>query len=115
MGCWVVPAVAAEIWAVPLARVLEAIADGSLPHRIDAGFTLIDAHPHGMHLSMPKASELRPPTYRALTLEERAALNAAPAPELPQRDADDEAADFDGDWMTTRRAVSRQRRRPLAA
>ena len=43
MSCWVVPAIAAELWGVTLAQVLAGIADGTVRWQREHGFLFVDA------------------------------------------------------------------------
>ena len=45
MSCWVVPAIAAEVWGIPVIQVLERIRKGILPTKSELGFTLVDVAP----------------------------------------------------------------------
>lgn len=45
MPCWVVPAVASEIWNVPVEQILTAVRAGQIPSKRESGFTFIDVAP----------------------------------------------------------------------
>jgi hypothetical protein len=46
MSCWVVPAVAAEFWQMPVDQVMAKLASGDLVTKEEHGFTLIDVAPN---------------------------------------------------------------------
>jgi hypothetical protein len=77
MGCWAVPTVAAEVWGVPLQTVLEAIENGSLLSRIDAGMVVVDVHPMGIGAARRRVDQ-RPPTFSIVTPQELNALHDPP-------------------------------------
>ena len=106
MSCWVVPSVAAELWSVPVASIQARIRDGSLPSKLESGFTFIDVAPDSPVLETPKA--LRPPappTYRVVTHEEIQALVGE------MIDVDAEESDVEN-WRLGRSEASRIRRPP---
>lgn len=136
MSCWVVPALAAEIWGIPLQQVLEGIRTGKLPTRKDIGLTFVDVAPAG-----PKArTGYRPPAARpntfttadlagelteselsALSADEATINKATPAPfdqkQDDERDVEllstvDEFEEGSLDWRQARRSASRLRRPP---
>ena len=45
MSCWVVPSVAAELWGCTVDAVLNAIRNGKVPTKDDAGWTFVDVAP----------------------------------------------------------------------
>ena len=127
MSCWVVPALAAEIWGIPLQQILDAIRTGKLPTRSDIGLTFVDvapkgpkvrtgfrppaAHPHTF-TSAPLAEELSEAEVEALS-ERSTDDGASPA----ERDEEllstvDEYEDGKLDWRQARRSASRLRRPP---
>ena len=113
MGCWVVPSIAAELWGVPLATVLDAIGQGRLNSRVESGFTLVDTDPRGMHLLPPRLpKDQRPPTFTPIVTPEemKALLDDTPPTTLPMAD---DASAFD--WQRARRQVARTRRPAMAA
>lgn len=61
MSCWVVPAVAADLWGVSLVSVLEAIRLGELPSRRDCDFLLVDVAPNSPQMPPPKPYKAAPP------------------------------------------------------
>jgi hypothetical protein len=106
MSCWVVPSVAAELWGVTVADIQMAIHDGSLPSKTENGFTFIDVAPDSPVLETPRAFRPpAPPTYRAVTHEEIAALVGNLA------DSIDEEAEVEN-WRIGRSEAGRMRRPP---
>jgi hypothetical protein len=102
MSCWVVPAVAADLWGVSLATVLESIRRGELPSRRDCDFLLVDVAPNSPQLPPPKpyvAAPPPPPTF----------IVAADT-------GDDEAEEFGGplNYRAARAASVRRRVGPTA-
>ena len=136
MACWVVPAIAAELWGVSLDVVLARIADGSLASDQNCGFTVVDAAPWGNSCSPPRpTSEPPPPTYVAIPassvpagleleqfLIEEVPPPAPPAvipsdeidPELPPLDEEEDDKPI-GNWREVRKRMGRTRRPPLRA
>src|SRR4051812_42823859 len=123
MSCWVVPMVAAEMWGVAVALVLEKVKTGEVPSKNENGFLFIDVAPDSPRCDPPKSLRpVRPPTYVAVTGAEQAALAAIDSGATPvhlHKDKPDEAADdtlrlphSTDDWRTGRRNVSRTRRAP---
>ena len=139
MACWVVPAIAAELWGVSLNQVLAGIRDGSIASRHEHGFLCVDAAPDSYTYHRPRRPDEPPlPTYVLVRSEDesRAAEEpsfAEPLSEEPSSEGlsvipvpvaeDDELPPLDSEEDDTplpprdaiRAAVSRQRRRPLAA
>jgi hypothetical protein len=140
MPSWVVPAVAAELWAVPLEQVMADAAAGRIPSRTDGGLLFVDIDP------VPQASqpEAQPPHYRRslawamggassqpiVTAEERNALldNSDEKEDVQTTEAEDEGVPVDDpppptpltsedvpNWNEVRSRVSRTRRPPDAA
>ena len=108
MSCWVVPSVAAELWGVPVESIHSRILDGSLPSKLESGFTFIDVAPDSPAIEPPRA--LRPPpppTYRAVTREEVEALVG----DLVDFDFNDDGAAVQN-WRVGRSEASRIRRPP---
>jgi hypothetical protein len=113
-----VPAVAAELWSVPVNEVLARIQKGLLPSKSEYGFTLIDVAPQSpiFHRSL-KDSEPRPltfkPTMRAAAAStESCADSAEVSADAPAEQADDSQL---LNWKPTRMSVSRLRRAPKPA
>ncbi len=92
MPCWVVPAVAAELWGVSVEDVLARAAEGSLATKSDAGFLFVNVLPSEPTAAAETAPPLQaetaeaPPTFTILSDDELAALTAAAAPQ-PQAPA----------------------------
>ena len=133
MACWVVPAIAAELWGVTVNHVLAGVRDGSIGSRQEHGFLFVDAAPGSYTYQRPlRPDEPRPPTFVAVEADQgasptweqtpeptREVAAAPPAPlveddELPPLDLEEDDTPLPPrDAM--RAAVARQRRRPLAA
>jgi hypothetical protein len=127
MSCWVVPALAAEIWGIPLQQILDAIRSGKLPAKSAIGLTFVDVAPAG-----PKArTGFRPPaaapnTFTSAPLadelsdaEVAALSHASTGDDASARDGDeeilstvDEYEDGKLDWRQARRSASRLRLAP---
>ena len=123
MSCWVVPAIAAEMWGVSVAQVLARVAEGSLATRVENGWTFVDIAPDSPTF-VGGAPRIKPPTYTIITAEEQAALAAPAAEELlapaaqahEEETTDEHSADISWrQWHRVRAEVGRTRRRPAAA
>lgn len=131
MSCWVVPALAAEIWGIPLQQVLDGIRTGKLPNKTDViGLTFVDVAPGGPTAPIgyrPPAA--RPDTFTApelaheLTASELTALSGSDTlTRSTTRNDDDRDEELlstvdqfeEGslDWRQARRSASRLRRPP---
>ena len=87
MACWVVPAIAAELWGLDIQHVLGAIADGSIASREEYGFTVVDVAPDSAtYQRQRRPDEPAPPTYVAVS---RDTDEADPRSLLPIFPADD--------------------------
>ena len=109
MSCWVVPSVAAELWGCSVDTVLNAVKDGNVPSKEDAGWTFVDVAPDSPKLETPRA--VRPPTpdtYSIVSEAEALALSQ------PLAIASDEEAEMTGDWRKARENAAALRRAPLA-
>ena len=135
MACWVVPAIAAELWGVTVNHVLAGIRDGSVASRAEHGFVFVDAAPCGHTYHRPRRPGERPPATFVLIQPAETAL----PPQLSHDDEgagsslaesvtspvaeDDELPPIDEEEDdkplpprdAIRAAVARQRRGPLAA
>ena len=103
MSCWVVPAVAADLWGMPLEQVLEAIRLGKVPSKEDYHFVLVDVAPDTAQADSPgRNAAPRPMTFTLVTHEETDDV-------LAEDEANDDG-DQSGrlDWMRARRSVVRQ-------
>ena len=87
MSCWVAPTVAAEIWGVSVQQVMERIAAGSFPCKVELGFTVVDIAPG----CFPKPP--RPDTFKVVE-------HTITEPDEPLG------------WAQKRRSVGSSRRRP---
>jgi hypothetical protein len=102
MSCWVVPAVAADLWGVSLASVLEAIRLGQLPSRLDCDFLLVDVAPDSPRLPPPKPYKAAPPPPPTF------------APVVCEDDEDDDERAEPLNFRTARGVSMRRRVRPPA-
>jgi hypothetical protein len=120
MACWVAPAVAAELWGIPVSQILQAIASGRIASREEHGFTFVssDLLPQAASEKSRLKPEDRPPTFA------QRETDIAPAPIL--RDHDSVQSDDENDvaepetivledWRKIRSQTQRLRRPPLAA
>lgn len=117
MSSWVAPSIAAELWQKSLDDVLRCIREGAIPVRNEGDFTFVDIAPSpGSEISIPR--DLRPPTFVAVTEDERAALLDSRSDAEMNIMATDAAADVESDTISlqsARAATAALRRRPLAA
>jgi hypothetical protein len=103
MSCWVVPSVAAELWGCTVDAVLNAIRNGNVPTKEDAGWMFVDVAPDSPTLETPKAVRAPvPETYSIVSATESSALQMG-----------EEESDMQGDWRDVRRSVSEKRRAPM--
>jgi hypothetical protein len=104
MSCWVVPAVAAEIWNLPVNEVLARIRGGTLEAKSEYGFTLVDVAPQSPTFHRPLGeSEPRPLTFK----------NAPPLAAVAEiAHADSSENDDALNWRAMRISVGRLRRPP---
>ena len=115
MSCWVVPAIAAELWGVPLSHVMEGIRSGKIPWKTELGFTVVDVAP-GEASAAGKAAS-RKPTFRTIKRAEPVEPQEVEAIEAPEPQpavlVNDDDMPFD--WRQIRRQVQLTRRKPVAA
>lgn len=76
MSCWVVPAVAAEYWGVPLDAVWNRIHDNLVPCKTEQGFVFIDVDPWRFEPNVAPFHE-PPPTFIPAAEDPAAALALA--------------------------------------
>jgi hypothetical protein len=93
MACWVVPAIAAELWGVTVHHVLSGIRDGSIASRHEHGFVFVDALPGGYTYHRPRRpDEPVPATFVVVQPAESVSTPdqpaAPPAIELCPEDAE---------------------------
>lgn len=70
MSCWVVPAIAAELWGVSLAQVLAGVADGTVRWQREHGFLFVDASARSHSLQTTRKPQgPPPPTFVHVTRE----------------------------------------------
>jgi len=107
MPCWVVPAIAAELWGVTVNHVLAGIRDGSVATREEHGFVFVDVAPGGYTFQRAlRPDEPRPPTF--------VLSRTAEDDELPTLDEEEDATPLPP-RDAIRAAVARRRRPPVAA
>ncbi len=111
MSCWVVPAVAAELWGLTINQILERVRDGHVPSRLEMGFLMVDIAPGVSAENTRPARNQRPPTY--VTLNPQSSDGATPALTMAESDCA-ETDSFCMDWRQKRMAASLMRRRPAA-
>jgi hypothetical protein len=103
MNNWVTPAVAAEIWGLPVEVVLASIAEGRLISKVENGFTFIQIDADAPFRGRPHSDH--PPTYSIVTAQELAALHDPPS----ESDGESKAIE---DWRNARKRTSQLRRGP---
>jgi hypothetical protein len=141
MSSWVAPSVAAEIWGISVAQVLDRIAQGSLPSMVDGQFLFVDIAFDGFACSgaRPAPSQndsiITPEELAALTYLPLEEIAASPepqnekdegSPQIPETvrpsDTDDEHLPLGEEepstrdirqWRTARSQTSRLRRPPM--
>jgi len=101
MSSWVAPAVAAEIWGVSLEQVMEHIANGTIPSRMDGRFLFVDVAAHGL----PYPPEPHCSDQALVTPQELMALTG------PASDDEDVLLDL-SQWREARCLTGRLRRPP---
>lgn len=101
MACWVVPAIAAELWNVSVQQVLDCIQEGRIPTRSENGFLFVDVAPHSPSITPPrKRPEDRPSTFVRVEQESAIAddsdelLSAEELEQLQEPLEGDESADL---------------------
>src|SRR3954468_20420339 len=85
MPCWVAPAVAAEMWGMPVDHVMAKVRDGVIPSKIEAGFQFVDILPEPWAPAAVAPSGPPPETFISMSDAELQALSQpaeAPAPAL---------------------------------
>jgi hypothetical protein len=80
MSSWVAPSVAAEIWGISVAQVLERIAQGSLPSMVDGEFLFVDIAVDGFACTGPRPASAMESSI--VTAAELAALTYVPLEEI---------------------------------
>ncbi len=111
MSCWVVPAVAAELWGVAVNEVLAQIKRGTLISKNEYGFTLVDVAPQ----SPTFQRSLTPAEPRPLTYQPAPASVAIAAHDDDVQDEDVPTEEGELNWRATRQTMSRLRRPPQVA
>lgn len=92
MSCWVVPTLAAELWGVSIAHVLEQIRDGLVPSREEHGFVVVDIAPESPVFSTAPQRRDDPPPRTWIARAETTAEATLRAAEL----SSDEIAALEG-------------------
>jgi len=64
MPCWVVPAVASEIWNVAVEQILSAVRSGQIPCKHENGFTFVDVAPGAAPAHFEAKPRPKPITYK---------------------------------------------------
>ena len=116
MSCWVVPAIAAELWGVTLDRILAGVRDGTVPSCVENGFVFVDVAPAADTPPSSPPAGVRPPTYVTVTRDADEWVTD-PAPqdaELPPLDPEEDATPLPPREMI-RAAVARLRTPPPRA
>ena len=119
MSCWVVPAIAAELWGVTINHVLAGVRDGTFASRQEHGFVFVDVAPGSFTYLRPRRpGEPTPATFVPVPRDEAAAepsgtASAVEDDELPPLDEEEDATPLPP-RDAVRAAVARQRRRPAA-
>jgi len=110
MSCWVVPALAAELWRMPLDQVMKLVKEGAVPTKQDEGFTFIDVAPMSPKIGGPSLKPAhRPATF--IPAADETDINLVIRPEEVKgwdEDAGNDATEsFNfGDWRAARAKVS---------
>jgi len=86
--------------------VLNAIRDGNVPSKEDAGWTFVDVAPDSPKLQTPKS--VRPPLPETYSIVSQAEAIALAAP-----DEDEHHDQMQGDWRSIRQSVAESRRAPM--
>lgn len=111
MSCWVVPAIAAELWGISLEQVVQAMKTGRVPSRNEFGFSLVDVAPNSPG-SQPTArpKHLRPPTFAEPKPARKAVQAQVTKTTHPSIAMDNDEGDLT--WLEIREQVSQLRRPP---
>jgi hypothetical protein len=113
MSCWVVPAIAAELWGVTIGRVMAGVLDGTVDSRTEHGFVFVNVSTDLHGFSTRARGEPAPPTYVVVerkpddvfpTLYDQAIVSAPEALLLGRAEPSDDGFDgfdaFDGaGWL----------------
>ena len=120
MSCWVVAAVAAELWGIPVAQVMARVRCGDVPWKRELGFLLVDVAPNSPRL---EAGQLipgrKPSTFKIVEPEPEPAL--APShhdeqePADPNPEPEPESRYAISDWRKIRRQMGQVRKPPRKA
>lgn len=111
MSCWVVPAVAAELWGTTIGFVLQQIQNGRVPSKTEYGFVLVDVAPDSPVLT-PRPKAERQPTFVEVP---RPAEQELPEPMAEDEGEEQEIETGTLSWRATRLATSRKRQAPRPA
>jgi hypothetical protein len=115
MSCWVVPALAAELWGISLQQVLKGIKEGTIPSREEHGFTFVqtgeEAQPIIAPVQMRPAD--RPSTFIMSHSDDKIEDTSDESEDVVTQEEHD--ALVLPDWRQVRRAVGRTRVPPKMA
>jgi hypothetical protein len=108
MSCWVVPALAAELWRMPLEQVMKLVRDGAVPTKQDEGFTFIDVAPLSPKIDSPSLKPgHRPPTFIPAADDADVDLVIRPEEGWDEDAGSDATESYKfGDWRSARAKVS---------
>lgn len=108
MACWVAPAVAADLWNVPVGRVMEMIREGEVASKRDCDFLLVDVAPDSPQMAPPQPRVVTPaarPTFVAAAADEEAEVGEEFEEFEPVSEGEGEAPS----WESVREQVGRRR------
>ena len=100
MSCWVVPAVAAELWGMSVEHVLGLIEEGKIPFKRDYHFMLVDVAPHSPTMEPP--TPIAPLRARVVNpmirqFDPTSGLGILPAP-APDDELDEGGGEYAGEY-----------------
>jgi hypothetical protein len=119
---WVAPTIAAEIWGISIEQVLAAVANGSIPSRMDGQFLFVNID-QSQAPAMPSIPRQTDPALQAVPSDDRASETVVTPQEMAALgvgasitdDSSQEALPPDiSDWRNVRSRTSRLRRPPTA-
>ncbi len=115
MGCWIVPAVAAELWGVPLGDVLECMRNGTLFWKDEDGFILVDSDRKAAETARNATEKKQnPPTFIPVAADKEPIVSQDELKALTAGTEPDESGGGQYDWQIARRQVGRIRRAPAS-
>jgi hypothetical protein len=83
MPCWVAPAVAAEMWGMPVDHVMAKVREGAVPTKTEAGFLFVDIMPEPWAPAAQAPSGPPPETFVSMSDAELEALATPAEPPTP--------------------------------